>query len=134
MAVARVLLDALNPWAPDARFIDVEIPTGYRRVFAGALRPGDLHLDPATIEAAGDLVPGDTTAAVWLQVQPGKRPAGYPDGAQWYMLVVRRGDPATSPDQPCESCLAIARIFGERYCDYCRGVILARARIDAHGV
>lgn len=96
--------DSLDPKSPDV-LREVEIPNDYYRVWRGALRPGDLHLNMVLIR---------DNITEWLDAYPpetGKNDAG------WYSCLIRRG---TSVDKTCEFCFCRMAIPGWKCCEDCR--------------
>lgn len=112
----RVLIGGITPASPRARFASVELPDGWRRVFQGAVKPGDRFLDARQFAGTGQVE--------FVVVESVPDPPRPYSTADWYMLLIRPGQPETSPDQPCERCRSFARVEGERFCYGCRqGVI-----------
>ena len=108
MSTVKVLVDAPDTndnLSPRNRIVAVELPDGYRRVWVGAVLPGDLYLDVQQAKEG---------AVRWVYVT---KPA---PGAHWYACLIRRG---LASDPPCERCEVEARRFGLRYCRTCIRVL-----------
>lgn len=111
--LTRVWLDGWGHGSP----VTVEMPANYRRVYSGAVRPGDLCLDRLAFKLAG--------VVAWVPVETDQR---WPyTRADVYSCVIRN-DGGPCPEVPCEACGAAAKRPGYRYCRECADVVLAEQR------
>lgn len=99
---------------------EVELPEGFRRVFRGTLCPGDLFLNVLLIED------GITQFEPVEEEHIGKNHNSIGNGAEWYGLIIRRGD--SCPDKTCERCEVEPARTGYRFCWYCIKPAIEEAR------
>lgn len=93
--------------------VEVELPAGFRRVWRGALCPGDLSLD---MKAAREGVIRWDPVRIPTRRQMRKR-CRYAH-AHWFACLIRRGQGEV--DKTCEECETSAAPFGDRYCLLCQ--------------
>jgi len=95
----------------EARIVQVEFPDGYRRVFFGALCPGDLYLNCVLIS--------DGIVKWEIPEMPSDREVRKhaPNStAEWFACLVRRGSEVTPV---CERCKVKPRAGRNRFCVEC---------------
>jgi hypothetical protein len=121
MSTTRVLLDlgSSDTASPPNNVIEVELPDGYYRVWSGALKPGDLYLN--------DFLARDGITT-WEPVTyfPAEREArfGRPySSANWYLCVIRRGEPVVPA---CERCGVEPRFNRLRDCRSCAAIVAGK--------
>lgn len=91
--------------------LDVDLPRDCRRVYSGAVKPGDLFLSAIAAEQG---------TAIWLFVED---LAGSADD---YLCLVR---PDNSPvEQACERCKAYVRHGPNRFCRECCEMVVKAGR------
>lgn len=88
----------------------VTLPDGYRRVFRGALKPGDRFLHLGVLRSLGIEWYEDADDA-------SLRGEGHYAHAEDYALVIRPG--TEGPDAACPWCETRAREPGLRFCGQC---------------
>jgi hypothetical protein len=113
--------DVSDNCSPLNTIVEVEIPEGYRRVWTGALRPGDLYLH---------FDGGQTDGWRPVKLPTAKQiKRGDPDSeAHWFGCVIRAdGGPV---QQPCERCSVSPRMRNGRFCRLCAGIVVLRARAE----
>lgn len=115
MATTRVWLDGWGSGSPVA----VEMPHGYRRVFRGAVRPGDLWLDRLAFRAGH---------VRWCRIEDGPYRLDSPANKAEYYTCLVRNDGGPCPDEPCWRCEALPKHYGCRFCVACTGEVIAEAR------
>ncbi len=103
------------------RTIDVTIPDGYGAVYTGKVQKGDLYLNHRLASSTRDGKP----VIEWRQVDP-KNDIDLLVKA--YMFIIR---PGVSHEKPCERCSVCQRVPSERYCLYCRWLIINHGRRTA---
>lgn len=103
---------ATHPDPKDWPYREVEIAEGWRRVFTGGLKVGDLFLDMVQIRENN---------IVWLPVEPADR-------AQDYECVIRHEPPEQSPEHVCERCLMKGAVRGNKYCPDCTEIVRKEIR------
>ncbi len=114
MATVKVLLSSKDGTAfhESAVIVEVELPDGYRRVFRGALKPGDLFLNA---RLAPDVI----------QWEPLKKLPSMSDAmrdeinstAKWFACLIRCD--GGEVDIPCERCEVEPRRGKNRFCTGC---------------
>lgn len=116
----KVLLRGDSPFDPKAILIEVAPPEGFRRVFRGALCPGDMYLHAAlALDGVITWVPLESMPTE-AEVRSG---APY-TAAHWFACLIRRGHPV---DLPCERCECKGRKPGHRFCcDCCLDIVRER--------
>lgn len=112
----KVLLDGMVP-RPE-NIITVELPEGYRRVWLGAICPGDLYLNRFA-----------ATAGV-IEWRPVEYSPYYPT-ADYYVCLIRRGK--DDPVGTCERCEVHPKKSRHRFCQACCDHIIAEGRQNAMG-
>lgn len=100
------------------RTIDVDIPAGFGIIYSGLVQEGDLHLNYALARTTRDGKP----VIEWRMVEP-KSPEDHL--VECYSVLIR---PGTKNETPCERCQLCPRWPRERYCPYCRHVIINQGR------
>jgi len=110
----KVLLNSLDGTAfhPKARIVEVEFPEGYRRVFFGALCPGDIYLNCVLINDG---------IVVWEHLDKfptyeEMRKHAPNSSAEWFACLIRRGSDVTPV---CERCEVKPRAGRNRFCVGC---------------
>ena len=118
----KICVEAEDNLDPRHEVWEVELPAGYRRVWRGALKPGDLHLH-CTASSPG--------AAVWVPVRlPSPEEVRRDDPyskADWIACVIRPGEGEV--DRTCERCqVEGVRRSCDRYCEDCVPIVVAQGR------
>jgi len=89
----------------------IELPPGYRRVFSGAVKPGDQYLDLDALKEG---------RMVFVPLPEPRAPGNWGARAEEYDLLIRRD---ASLNDECERCHEYPKVFGERYCVMCGGEV-----------
>jgi hypothetical protein len=112
--VMRVLvgMHGTDPNSDGNVFATVELPPGYRRVWQGAIKPGDLYLNCTLI------LKGQTR---WERAP--YQDTGTPGSAESYACLIRP-ERGLGPDHECERCGVFQSVDGERFCEVCRKILL----------
>lgn len=115
MSIERVLLEGLHADDPVAAVREVELPTGYRRVWQGAVCPGDLYLH-RTLLLYDDVVR-------WVPIDDPEKETY--DQADAFTCLIRRG---AFVDDGCEKCKVLIRAKRSRFCWHCTDLIVTAIR------
>lgn len=114
----KVIVNGQQGFDDDLDIVDVDLPEGYRRVWRGAVKPGDLYL------AVGEIREG---RELWLDVHYDGHDLAQVAGE--FLCLIRpdlhRGEP---PDLECEMCEVAPRLRRHRYCRHCIRDIRRSAR------
>ncbi len=100
-----ILLHGFSPWDADARVARVELPPGYRRVWRGWVKPGDLCLSRSILQ---------TGQVEWIK-------ARWRMDAECYTCLIRQDAPV---DTPCKMCAVNRALIGQHYCRSCRKEVI----------
>ena len=92
---------------PVKRAKPVDIPEGWRRVWRGRVKPGDLYLNALLFNCDG--------ITEWRPV------TDLDENATRYQCLIRQGTPG--PDKTCERCGAWRARTGWRFCEWCADII-----------
>lgn len=103
------------------RICDVTLPDGWRRVWDGALVPGDKYLHMLLFLDGITHWEPVVDFPTYRQMKDG---APY-SSARWYACLIRRGHPV---DEACEECEVEPKRFGHRYCEECCYEVAKRFR------
>jgi hypothetical protein len=102
--------------------LDVQLPEGCRRVWTGALCPGDMYLHCGkALDGLTEWLPVDLPTASEV-----RRGDPY-SAAHWYALVIRRG--TDSPQKACERCEVEPALVGYRFCRGCCRAVCGRRTV-----
>lgn len=112
--------------AMKARTIDVDVPEGWRRVWRGALKPGDRSLNMTLAEDS--IVQWESVELPDDRAVRDREPFS---SADWYACVIREG--VNPPDEACNRCKCSPRKFGFRFCYHCCRVIARTIRKKSRG-
>lgn len=98
--------------------VEVELPEGWRRVWRGAVKPGDRWLNRLVLLHDG--------IAAWEDVELPLDTFDRKNGADSFCCLIRRGD--GDVDLPCERCEFRVREVGKRFCWKCCDLVIAEIR------
>jgi hypothetical protein len=97
---------------------DVWLPEGWRRVWTGAVKPGDKFLNAQEFKKGVGIV-------IWLDAEQAKGDDYYKT-AENYLCLIRKDD--AEVEAACERCEVYVRASGLRFCRDCATIIVAAAR------
>jgi hypothetical protein len=88
--------------------VEIDLPDGYRRVWKGITRKGDMHLHWSLFQEGGVIS--------WVDVDP----KDTDDAVYTYALLIRPdAHLGEGPDKPCDACGLHARDEDTRFCWRC---------------
>lgn len=103
-------------------FADVELPDGHRRVWTGALKPGDLHLHMTLInDGIVHWVPAEMPT-----MEDARKDAVY-SRVKWFACIIRP-DGEDDIEKPCERCQCEPRWKRDRFCIDCGYAVIEEAK------
>lgn len=105
----------------DVKTVEVELPEGWRRVWTGALKPGDMYLNQVLIQDG--IVQWEPVTEFPTVEQMRHKDVG--SSADWYGCLIRN-DGGPEIEEGCERCKIFHRVKGERFCNACRMIVLMR--------
>jgi hypothetical protein len=114
MITARVLCATPEDRDPaKSNYVEVALPIGFRRVFSGAVKPGDRFLDMTPPQ------PGEMVGVPVWKLADGGHLRGVADH---YACLIR---PDQYPvEEVCERCKCQVRVEGHRFCADCCGIVI----------
>jgi hypothetical protein len=99
------------------REAEFEIPAGWYRVLSGAVKPGDRFLSVDVFWRTGEIV--------WDDLTKPPPPAAEYGSADWYVCLIRRGEPV---EVLCPRCHSAPVRHGYRYCEECSTSVVKELR------
>lgn len=121
--IAKVLLRGLSADSPNALVASVELPEGWRRVWTGALKPGDRYLNRTAM-----LEKEDWQEIPWVDLdyeEAMNDELTRRNGAMLFECLIRRGAPV---EEACERCEVAPRHGRNRFCSGCCWVVRREQR------
>ena len=95
----------------------IELPPGWYRVLSGAIKPRDRYLAADYFWEDGEIH--------WCEVTRLPRPGEPLSTADWYLCLIRRGEPV---EVLCPRCRRKPARLGYRYCRDCCGEVILQLR------
>jgi len=111
MRTTRIFLGSPNysPCHPQAQFVDAPLPPGYRRVWSGVAKCGDLYPHCVLLHAG---------ILHWLPIREQDLQDRNTSTVDGYLCLIRP-DGEVEVEQPCERCQAFRRWHKWRFCRSC---------------